>query len=410
MRICLKRQKMAPRDVYESLLKYYEFMIGKIPNRQEFKDAIRQTLTEEEVRVILLLPFFGEINYETFARKARKLGISQERLDEIIHKLVPEGFIGTYAISDEKDRSGRAYPAPAPLTNPRLKGRVYMRGEIVSMTELQVRKPEHDPMRQAAAHWMNAMIESGGTTIPTRTPYYRVVPLEPTLPEAPQREVIKVGEKIEDPRRVLPFDVVSQIVHNERVIAVADCYCRRTKIIMGEGCDHPTETCLYFNELASFQVSAGRARPIDADEALQILRTAADAGLVHSVSNCEGRISSICNCCIHACGVMKSMAMGGRNAGNVSRYIVTHHDETCEQCGVCVEVCPMSALSLNGSLSVDAQRCIGCGVCAYKCPTGSLTLTWREAFPKIYPDGNSLMRRITLEALTGLIKNKVLGK
>lgn len=401
---------MARRDLYESLLKYYEFMIGKIPNREEFKQAIQQTLAEEEVRVILLLPFLGEVSYDKLARKAAKSGISQERLDQILHKLVPEGFIATYVVGDKRDRSGRAYPAPAPLTNPRSEGRVYMRGEIVSMTEMQVRKPEHDPMRQAAAHWMNAMIESGGKTIPTRTPYYRVVPVEPTLPEAPRHEVIRVGEKIEDPRRVLPFDVVSQIVRNEHVIAVADCYCRRTKIIMGEGCNHPTETCIYFNELASLQVSAGRARPIDAEEALQILKMAADAGLVHSVSNCEGRISCICNCCIHACGIMKSMAMGGRNAGDVSRYIITYNEETCEKCGVCVEVCPMSALSLNGSVSVDASRCIGCGVCAYQCPTLSLTLTWRESFPKIYPDGNSLMRRITQEALLGLLKEKVLGK
>jgi len=46
----------------------------------------------------------------------------------------------------------------------------------------------------------------------------------------------------------------------------------------------------------------------------------------------------------------------------------------------------------------------------YQCPTQSLTLTWRKTFPKIYTDGNSLMRRITLEALAGLVKNKVLGK
>lgn len=78
-------------------------------------------------------------------------------------------------------------------------------------------------------------------------------------------------------------------------------------------------------------------------------------------------------------------------------------------CGVCVEVCPMSALSLDGSLEVDSERCIGCGVCAYKCPTDSLSLVWRENMPKIHRDGNSLMRQITKEAIFGLAKQKIFG-
>jgi NAD-dependent dihydropyrimidine dehydrogenase PreA subunit len=401
---------MASRDVYEKLCKHYEFMIGKLPNREEFVEALRQTFSEDELRVIFLLPFTGEMSYETLEQKALKAGVSTERLDAIIRKLVPEGLIATYIHSDEVDHKGRAYPSPEPLTSTSGPKRVYLRGEIISMTEMQVRKPEHDPMRQAAAHWMDAMIESGASTIPTKTPYYRVIPIEPTLPEEPGKERIAVGEKIEDPRRVLPFDVVSDMVRRERVMAVADCYCRRTKTILGEGCDHPTETCIYFNELASLQLNAGRARRIDAEEAIGILKMAADAGLVHSVSNCEGRISCICNCCIHACGIMKSMAMGYRSAGAVSRYTVVYNEETCDKCGTCVETCPMAALSLNGRVTVDEERCIGCGVCAYKCPTESLSLTWREAPPRILPDGRTLMNRITLEALFGLVKQKVLGK
>ena len=241
-----------------------------------------------------------------FAKKAGRIGISTERLEQIIQKLVPEGFIATYIRTDEKDSAGRTYPSPAPFLSTRQTGRIFARGEILSLTEMQVRKREDDPMRLAAAHWMNAMIEGGANTIPTQTPYYRIIPIEPTLPQGPRKERIKIGQKIEDPRTVLPLDIVSQMVRNEKVMAVADCYCRRTKIILGEGCTHPTETCIYFNELASLQINAGRARPIQADEAIRILKMAADAGLVHSLSNCEGRISCICNCCIHACGVMKS--------------------------------------------------------------------------------------------------------
>ena len=53
---------MARNDYYEDLCKYFEFMLGKIPNRDEFKAALQHTLTEEEIRVIFLLPFIGEVN------------------------------------------------------------------------------------------------------------------------------------------------------------------------------------------------------------------------------------------------------------------------------------------------------------------------------------------------------------
>jgi Pyruvate/2-oxoacid:ferredoxin oxidoreductase delta subunit len=401
---------MTRTDLHEKLCGYYEFMMGRLPNHDEFIAALRQTLSDEDVRVIFLLPFTGEMTYDRLLKKAARINISPERLEKIIRRLVPEGLIATYVRTKEADTSGRAYPSPERLISVHTEGRVFARGEIISMTEMQVRKPEHDPMRQAAAHWMDAMIEGSGGTIPTKTPYYRVIPTEPTLPKEPRHEMITIGEKIEDPRAVLPFDVVSRMVRNERVIAVADCYCRRTKTILGEGCSCPAETCMYFNELAALQLNAGRARPIDTEEAIRILGMAADAGLVHSISNCKGRISCICACCKHSCGIMKSMALGFRTGGGVSRYEVVFAPEKCDQCGICVDVCPTVAVSLNGGLHVDVERCIGCGLCVYKCPVESLSLTWREHAPKIYRDGPGLMRQITLEAAVGLAKRRITGK
>ena len=255
---------MARTDLHKKLCGYYEFMLGKLPNREEFIAALRHTLTENDIRVIFLLPFIGEVSYERFAKKAAKIGISAEELEDVILRLVPEGFIATYVRSQKKDFAGRAYPSDTPLVSVDTEGRVYARGEIISMTEMQVRKPEHDPMRQAAAYWMDYMIEGGTASMPTKTPYYRVIPVEPTLPKEPRRERIHVGEKIEDPRAVLPLDVVSKMVQNEHVMAVADCYCRRTKTILGEGCDCPTETC------AQWRAEIGR-RMVDGQSEDEIL-------------------------------------------------------------------------------------------------------------------------------------------
>ncbi|MDL1963420.1 MAG: FAD-dependent oxidoreductase [Deltaproteobacteria bacterium] len=49
---------------------------------------------------------------------------------------------------------------------------------------------------------------------------------------------------------------------------------------------------------------------------------------------------------------------------------------TCRDCGICVEVCPQSAISRKEiknndfEMVVDETRCIGCGFCAKACPCG----------------------------------------
>jgi ferredoxin len=48
----------------------------------------------------------------------------------------------------------------------------------------------------------------------------------------------------------------------------------------------------------------------------------------------------------------------------------------CRDCGICVAICPESAISraetADGSFeyAVSAERCIGCGFCAGACPCG----------------------------------------
>ncbi len=44
-------------------------------------------------------------------------------------------------------------------------------------------------------------------------------------------------------------------------------------------------------------------------------------------------------------------------------------EEKCNKCGVCVDVCPTDAISLNGKITTDAVACIKCCACVKECPS-----------------------------------------
>lgn len=115
--------------------------------------------------------------------------------------------------------------------------------------EFQVILKGESPMRAACVEMMNAFIAGAVDTIPTRTPYYRVMPVEATVRHTSEQREITINVTVPDSREVLPIDVVSEMLRGEQDIAVAHCYCRLTKKLLGEDCGHLLETCFYFNEL-----------------------------------------------------------------------------------------------------------------------------------------------------------------
>jgi NAD-dependent dihydropyrimidine dehydrogenase PreA subunit len=193
---------------------------------------------------------------------------------------------------------------------------------------------------------------------------------------------IPVGETIEfDIQAVYPYHMMEHVIRQTRVIAVAHCACRMTAHLRGRGCEHPTEVCIKFDNLAEYVIERKLATEITKEEALEIIKRSEEAGLVHFVDNAIGDIKHNCNCCGCACWSVGSIKRRKipRDILMATYFVREMDEEACTGCSTCVEICPVEALTMEGDFpALDEGWCIGCGVCVAKCPEKAALLKLRR--------------------------------
>ena len=193
--------------------------------------------------------------------------------------------------------------------------------------------------------------------------------------KAPQLRTIPVGESVSSEAAVMAYEQAEAVLNSKETFAVSNCICRQEHELLGDPCDKPMESCLSFDMAARHAIHIDRARAIDRDEALSILKRAEEAGLVLQPANDQDPLF-ICTCCGCCCGVLRSMKLHPKPASVVSSpFIAAINAELCEGCGICETRCQMEAISLDdGYASLDLDRCIGCGLCVPTCPSEALSL------------------------------------
>jgi electron transport complex protein RnfB len=196
---------------------------------------------------------------------------------------------------------------------------------------------------------------------------------------------VPIQKTIEDPRKILPHADILQLVDSQKFFALSNCACRQRKQLDPDSvsCDHPLETCIHLGKLAHYLVENGLSSQVSKEEVLDLLRKAADAGLVHAVSNWEKDADTICNCCRCSCLFFESFYVYGQDKSHdPSSYRVRVNPQTCQGCGLCAQRCPTEALQLREekedqgrkAVLIAPDRCLGCGLCVHKCLTRSLIL------------------------------------
>jgi len=200
--------------------------------------------------------------------------------------------------------------------------------------------------------------------------------------------IIPVNESIKVDMEVRPFESAADLVKDAQAWGVLDCICRVQKALIGEGCDHPLDVCMALANIPDAFDGNPVIRALTSEEALGTLQRAAQAGLVHSVSNNQKGVHYICNCCTCSCGILRGMAeLGIANVVARSSYVNQVDDLLCNSCETCLDYCQFGALAMGDDAiaHVNTIRCVGCGVCVPQCPNQALGMVLRPEEELILP-------------------------
>ncbi len=205
----------------------------------------------------------------------------------------------------------------------------------------------------------------------------------------PQLRTIPVARALAAEQVIMPYEEARRIVSGQDNILVAPCICRREHKMTGAGCDRPLEACLVFGLGARYYEENGLGRPIDQQEAFEILDQAEKAGLVLQPSNTQ-EVSNICTCCGCCCQILMNLKRLPEPANHAaSNYFAIIDQERCIGCGTCMGRCQMEAIEMDGqSASILRKRCIGCGLCVTTCPEEAVRLQEKPEAQKSIPPMN----------------------
>ncbi|MEJ5186517.1 MAG: 4Fe-4S binding protein [Candidatus Geothermincolales bacterium] len=321
--------------VYHRLAEHLDRAVNGAPMAPSLLEILQVLFPGEEAEVALHLPIYARKTLEELqAEMPEKAG----RLEEILKGMALRGTVETL-VKPGKGRTYRLLPT------------------VVGLVEVPFLKGEDTPeKRRLALLWKEYLYQGFAEELARELPLIRVVP---------------IGESLQDPSQVLPYDALPELLSNVEDFAVGHCPCRQIASFTGEGCDHPTERCMHFGSLARYLVENGLARPISREEALELLKQATEEGLVHVCDNVNGYLRTICNCCPCCCAFFRARLQLGLETVSPSGYVARVEEEECIGCGVCEERCPVKAVELEGERAVvDPSRCIGCGVCTPTCGAG----------------------------------------
>ena len=165
--------------------------------------------------------------------------------------------------------------------------------------------------------------------------------------------VIPIETAIDGETRRASYEEIAYLLNKHEVFSVADCSCRTSMRVIGQGCGHTVEEmCIQLGSAAEYYIRTGRGRKITREEAIAICKQAEKEGLVHSIPNLSGpgNALAICNCCGCSCFGLRNTTFYKNPDWSRSNYVAVVDKDKCVACGECVENCQASAATLGQNL------------------------------------------------------------
>ncbi len=351
-------------DVYELLQEKLNAHPFGAPKRPEFLEILQMLFTPEEADLALHLPFSPQLTGDI----AAAIGQAEEEVTRLCEQMADKTLVYAYQTRTGKKMYMLFPTAPGLFEFPIMK-------HAVSPGSLPGLDLEHLAGLWDQYHQDGWGLEMGNSP----TPGARVIPVQQAIPTTLQ---------------VFPYEEAAYYIRTSKFVGLSACPCR----VSWKRCDKPIDVCMPLGYSAKYLAERGAAKLITVEEGMQVLRRAEDAGLVHCASNTRDKIDYICNCCPCCCGILGSIT---RLKGAVSRpesnFYSVIQAENCTGCGVCVDRCPVKAISLDDVAVVDQALCIGCGLCVSGCDFEAAVLVRKANSVEPPADVREMMMRMAQE-------------
>jgi len=206
---------------------------------------------------------------------------------------------------------------------------------------------------------------------------------------------------------ILDFERSSHYIKESEHMGVSMCYCRHKMAHVGKACDAPMDICMTFGNVADSLIRHGHARRVDSVEGMELLHKAYENNLVQCGENLKKGISFICNCCGCCCeALLAARRFGNLHPVETTRFLAKVNYDNCINCGKCVDVCPVEAISQNeNDVEIINELCLGCGICLRNCPSDAMKFEKRDM--KIITPENSVHRAVLMAVDKGKLQNLI---
>jgi electron transport complex protein RnfB len=349
-------------DIYERLRERLDMFPQGFPKTENGVELeiLQNLFAPDEAEIMLHLRPFPE----KVADIAERAGTDKTRLGETLYEMSRKGLILRYRAPDDE-----LYYFLIPW--------------VIGIWEFQLNNLTQENIKLYQKYFEEGMVPAQRNR---KIGGFRVIPVE---------------TEIQGSTEIQPYEKVSEIIESHTRFAVADCICRKESRMAGKGCDKLLEACMSFGPAADFYIENGLGREISKEEAKRILAKAEEDGLIHCSTNTAGNKTFICNCCGCCCKALAHVIKyGNPQAVARSNYYATKEQDSCTNCGTCVERCQVNAIRVeNDCTIIDKGKCIGCGLCASACPSESIIMVHKspqEASP-IFSRGTEMLQAMGKE-------------